>query len=146
MLYLWVKALHVFFVVSWFAGLFYLPRIYVNLAAAPVGTAEYERLLGMAGRLKRFMLPLLIGTWVCGLGVTLSSGMAGLAFWWSQKWLWFKIPLVVGLTAYDFYCGVLLKDFISQRNTRSHVWYRWFNEVPVLFLLSIVILAIVKPV
>jgi protoporphyrinogen IX oxidase len=146
MLYLWLKALHVFFVVSWFAGLFYLPRIYVNLATVSAQTAEYQCLLGMARRLKRFMLPLLLGTWLCGLGVTFSSGFVGLAFWWTQKWLWVKLPLVVALTLYDVYCGVLLQDFNRCNNTHSHVWYRWFNEIPALLLLIIVILAVVKPV
>lgn len=147
MLYLWLKAFHIFFVISWFAGLFYLPRIYVNLAAIAPGQAqEYERLLGMAQRLKRFMLPLLLGTWIFGLSITLSTGVAGLGFWWAQKWLWLKLPLVLALTGYDLYCGRLLTAFREHRNTRSHVWYRWFNEVPALLLLVIVILVVVKPI
>ena len=147
MLYLWLKALHVFFVISWFAGLFYLPRIYVNLAAVPVDNrAEYERLLGMAQRLKRFMLPLMLGTWLFGLSITFSTGVSGLAFWWAQHWLHAKLLLVLILSGYDGYCSVLLRAFREGRNTRSHVWYRWFNEVPALLLLVIVILVVVKPV
>jgi protoporphyrinogen IX oxidase len=147
MLYLWLKAFHIFFVVSWFAGLFYLPRLYVNLAAVPTAQEqEYLRLLGMAQRLKRFMLPLLLGTWIFGLSITLSTGWVGLGFWWAQKWLWLKLPLVLALTGYDLYCGRLLTAFHERRNTRSHVWYRWFNEVPALLLLVIVILVVVKPI
>lgn len=147
MLYLWLKALHIFFVISWFAGLFYLPRIYVNLAAvSPDQTEEYGRLLGMAYRLKRFMVPLLLGTWIFGLSITLSTGIVGLGFWWHQKWLWAKLPLVVVLTGYDLYCGHLLADFKEHRNRHSHVWYRWFNEIPALLLLIIVILVVVKPI
>lgn len=144
MLYPWLKALHVFFVISWFAGLFYLPRIYVNLAAVPLeNTAEYARLLGMAQRLKRFMLPLMLGTWIFGVAITFT--LAGLEFWWSQPWLHVKILLVLCLTGYDGFCSKLLREFRDQRNTRSHVWYRWFNEVPVFFLLAILILVIVRP-
>ncbi|MBS1211015.1 MAG: hypothetical protein H6R19_3413 [Proteobacteria bacterium] len=147
MLYLWLKAFHIFFVISWFAGLFYLPRIYVNLAAVSTADqAEYERLLGMAQRLKRFMLPLMLGTWLFGLSITFSTGMSGLAFWWGQHWLHVKLLLVLILSGYDGYCSVLLRAFRERRNARSHVWYRWFNEVPALLLLVIVILVVVKPV
>lgn len=146
MLYLWLKAFHVFFVVSWFAGLFYLPRIYVNLAAvADMQGAEYERLLGMARRLKRFMLPLLVGTWLLGLSIIFSNGMEGAMAWLSQGWLHVKLVLVLGLTGYDGYCKKLLRDFERRENRRSHVWFRWFNEIPALALLLIVILVIVKP-
>lgn len=142
--YLWLKAIHVFFVISWFAGLFYLPRIFVNLAAVGAGDgAEYARLLGMAQRLKRFMLPLMLGTWIFGLGLTFT--LAGPHFWWSQPWLHAKLLLVLCLTGYDGFCSALLRQFRERRNTRSHVWFRWFNEVPVLFLLGILILVIVRP-
>lgn len=145
MMYPWIKVLHVFFVVSWFAGLFYLPRIFVNLAAVPADSpAEYARLLGMAQRLKRFTIPLHIGTWLAGLSITLT--LVGPEFWWGQKWLWIKLGLVLLLSAYDGWCTRLLRDFTQQRNTRSHVWYRWFNEVPVFILLAILVLVIVKPV
>ncbi|MDO6386032.1 MULTISPECIES: CopD family protein [unclassified Uliginosibacterium] len=144
MWYPWLKALHVFFVISWFAGLFYLPRIYVNLAAVPLeNSSEYARLLGMAQRLKRFMLPLMLGTWIFGVAITFT--LAGPASWWSQPWLHVKLLLVLALTGYDGFCSKLLREFREQRNTRSHVWYRWFNEVPVFFLLAILILVIVRP-
>ena len=146
MLYLWLKAIHIFFVVSWFAGLFYLPRIYVNLAStSPDSTQEYERLLGMAQRLKRFMIPLLIGTWLFGLAIIFANGTAAAGHWMGQGWLHAKILLVLILTGYDGYCKKLLRDFAARRNTRSHVWFRWFNEVPAALLLLIVILVVVKP-
>ncbi|MEN3112779.1 CopD family protein [Uliginosibacterium paludis] len=144
MAYPWLKAIHVFFVISWFAGLFYLPRIYVNLAeVSDTAGAEYERLLGMARRLKRFMMPLMLGTWIFGLAITFT--LAGPGMWWSQPWLHAKLLLVLCLTAYDGYCSVLLRQFRERQNRRSHVWFRWFNEVPVLFLLGILILVIVRP-
>ena len=137
MLMLWVKAFHIIFVTSWFAGLFYLPRIYVNLAMA-THDVERERLLLMSHKLYRFVTPiaalaLLFGTWLwLGYGIT-------------GVWLHIKLLLVVFLVAYHFYCGHLLTLFKQGRNTHSHVWYRWFNEIPVLILLAVVILVTVKP-
>ncbi|MBK9217414.1 MAG: CopD family protein [Uliginosibacterium sp.] len=145
MLYLWMKAFHVFFVVSWFAGLFYLPRIFVNLAQIRPDTDEYRRLLGMAQRLKRFMLILMLGTLIFGSAIMLSNGMEGFYLWLAQKWLWAKTALVLVLFGYDGYCSVLLREFVGGRNRRQHVWYRWFNEVPTFILLAVCILAIVKP-
>lgn len=146
MLYLWLKAIHVFFVVSWFAGLFYLPRIFVNLAMVSVdSTAERQRLLLMSGKLKRFMLPLMIGTWIFGIVLLVSNGMEAAAFWFKQGWLHVKLLIVLLLTGYDLYCGRLLRNFEQNRSTRSHVWFRVFNEVPALGLLFVVILVITKP-
>lgn len=146
MFYLWLKAIHVFFVVCWFAGLFYLPRLFVNLALVPADSiAERERLLGMATRLKRFMLPLMIGTWVFGIILVTSGGMDAFQHFMSQGWLHAKLFLVVVLTGYDGYCKKLLRDFQQNRNTKSHVWFRWFNELPAAVLLLILILVIVKP-
>ncbi|WP_018609863.1 CopD family protein [Uliginosibacterium gangwonense] len=145
MLYLWMKAIHVFFVVSWFAGLFYLPRIFVNLAQVAPGNAEYDRLLGMARRLKRFMLILMAGTFIFGGAVIFSNGLEGVPFWLVQKWLWVKAVLVIGLVAYDYGCAILLREFEQGRNQYSHVWFRWFNEAPTIILLIVCILAIVKP-
>jgi protoporphyrinogen IX oxidase len=139
---LWVKAFHIFFFVSWFAGLFYLPRLFVNLAMVPADSAvERERLLLMAGKLYKFVTPIgllsvILGLWLwLGFGSLLALG----------GWLHVKTTLVVILLGYHFYCGKLLRDFAAGRNARSHVWYRFFNEVPVLFLLAICILAVVKP-
>ena len=133
---LWIKAFHIIFVVSWFAGLFYLPRIYVNLAMAK--EAEKERLLLMAGKLYRFMTPLGILALAFGTWLWLGFGFEG-------GWLHAKLLLVLLLAAYHVYCGRLLEAFRSGRNEKSHVWYRWFNELPVLLLAAIVILAVVKP-
>ncbi len=146
MIFLWLKALHVFFVISWFAGLFYLPRIFVNLAGITAESgAERARLLGMAGRLKRFMIPLMLGTWIFGIAMIASSGADGMSVWFHQHWLHAKLALVLVLTGYDGYCKKLLRDFQNNRNKRSHTWYRWFNEIPAALLLLILILVIVKP-
>jgi putative membrane protein len=138
---LWVKSLHIVFVISWFAGLFYLPRILVNLAQETDATAT-QRLLLMARKLYRFMtmlavLALAFGLWLwLGYGIGQGPG---------NGWLHAKLALVVVLIGYHHACGSLLKKFENARNTRSHVWFRWFNEVPVLVLLAIVILVVVKP-
>ncbi|MBK8114390.1 MAG: CopD family protein [Candidatus Accumulibacter sp.] len=134
-----VKVLHLWMVVSWFAGLFYLPRIFVNLAmVAPDSVAERDRLLLMAGKLYRFMTP--IAVLAVALGCWLWFG-----FGFSGGWLHLKTTLVVGLLAYHAYCGRLLRDFRASRNVRSHVWFRWFNEMPVLVLLAVTYLAVLKP-
>ena len=134
-----VKVLHLWMVVSWFAGLFYLPRIFVNLAmVAPDSAAERDRLLLMAGKLYRFMTP--IALLAVALGCWLWFG-----FGFSGGWLHLKTTLVVGLLAYHAYCGRLLRDFRAGRNVRSHVWFRWFNELPVLVLLAVTYLAVLKP-
>jgi putative membrane protein len=134
-----VKALHLWMVVSWFAGLFYLPRIFVNLAMVePESRAERDRLLLMAGKLYRFMTPL--GILAVGLGLWLWLG-----FGFSGVWLHAKTTLVLGLLVYHFYCGRLLHDFQTGRNARSHRWFRWFNELPVLVLLAVVFLVVLKP-
>lgn len=138
---LWIKSLHIVFVVSWFAGLFYLPRILVNLAQETdaVGT---QRLLLMARRLYRFMaFPALLAL-ACGLYLWLDYGIGKGP---GSGWMHAKLALVLGLIGYHHACGALLKKFENGRNTRSHVWYRWFNEVPVLLLLAIVTLVVVKP-
>lgn len=139
MLYLWIKALHIVFVTAWFAGLFYLPRIYVNLAMVPAdSTAERERLLLMAGKLYRFMGPLAILALGFGLWLWLGFGVTG-------GWLHAKLALVVVLIGYHHVCGSLLKRFRAGTVTRSHVWFRVFNELPVLVLFAVVILVVLKP-
>jgi protoporphyrinogen IX oxidase len=134
---LWIKAFHIIFVISWFAGLFYLPRIYVNLATAEQD-AERERLLLMARKLYRFMTPLGVLALVFGTWLWLGYGFSG-------GWLHAKLMLVLLLVIYHFYCGKLLAAFEQGRNTHNHVWYRWFNEAPVLILTAVVILVTVKP-
>ena len=134
---LWVKALHIIFVTSWFAGLFYLPRLFVNHAMA-TDAATLERLSLMEHKLFRFMLPLAVLALVFGLWLWLVYGISG-------GWLHAKLLLVAGLIAYHVYCGKLMRDFKFGKNTHSHVWYRWFNEAPVLILVAVVILVVVKP-
>jgi protoporphyrinogen IX oxidase len=134
-----IKSLHLIFVISWFAGLFYLPRIYVNLAMVPEESlAERDRLLLMAGKLYRFMLPLSILAVVSGLWLWLAYGFGG-------GWLHAKLALVVVLIGYHFWCGRLLRRFVRNGNARGHVWYRWFNELPVLVLTAVVFLVVLKP-
>lgn len=138
---LWLKALHIIFMVSWFAGLFYLPRLFVYHAMAE-DEATRRTLATMERKLYRFITPWLWLTVIFGLGLIAGYGMD----WFrSQGWLHAKLALVIGLIAYHFYCGKLVRDFAAGRNDRSHVFYRWFNEVPVLFLFTIVILAVVRP-
>lgn len=138
---LWIKALHIIFVVSWFAGLFYLPRILVNLAMEKERVST-ERLLLMARKLYRFMGMLAIPAVVFGLWLWLGYGFGKGP---GNGWLHAKLALVVLLIGYHHACGSLLKKFETGRNTRSHTWYRWFNEVPVIILAAIVILVVVKP-
>ncbi len=138
---LWVKAFHIVFVASWFAGLFYLPRLFVNLAAVSADShAERERLLLMARRLYRFasllMVPAIgLGVWLW-LGYGIGSG-AG--------WMHAKLALVVGVIGYHHACRTLLRGFEQSRNRRSERWYRVFNEVSVLLFAAIVVLVVVKP-
>ena len=144
---LWIKSLHIVFIASWFAGLFYLPRILVNLAQIPVpvpaeSVRERERLLGMAQRLLRFTTVLAVPA--IGLGVWLWLGY-GLGRGPGNGWMHAKLAAVLLAIGYHHACGVLLRKFAQNRNTRSHVWFRWFNEVPVLLLLAIVVLVVVKP-
>ena len=136
-MYLWIKALHIVFIASWFAGLFYLPRIYVNLAQES-NPAVVERLLGMARRLYRFTTILMVPALLLGLWLWLGFGIKG-------GWLHAKLALVILVIGYHHACGSLLKKFERGVNTRSHKWFRVFNEVPVLLLIAIVILVVVKP-
>ena len=134
-----VKVVHLWLVVSWFAGLFYLPRLFVNLAMVEADSvAERDRLLLMAGKLYRFVTPIGLLAVASGLWLWLGFGFSG-------GWLHAKTTLVVLLLAYHAYCGRLLHRFRTGRNTHSHVWYRWFNEMPVLVLLAVTYLAVVKP-
>ncbi|HUW25518.1 MAG TPA: protoporphyrinogen oxidase HemJ [Gallionella sp.] len=136
---LWIKTFHIIFVVSWFAGLFYLPRIFVNHAMA-TEPAEIARLKLMEHKLYRFTTPI---AWLAiGFGLWLWLGYREIFF---GGWLHVKLLLVLFLVAYHYYCGHLLKQFAADQNTRSHVFYRWFNEAPVLLLTAIVILVTVKP-
>ncbi len=134
---LWIKAFHIIFIVSWFAGLFYLPRLFVN-HAMDVDAATAERLTLMERKLYRFMTPLAVLALALGTWLWLGYGFSG-------GWLYAKLALVGILIIYHLYCGKLVEDFAQQRNRRSHVFYRWFNELPVLILSASVILVVVKP-
>ena len=140
---LWIKAFHIIFVASWFAGLFYLPRIFVNLAMVePHSHKERARLLLMARKLLRFTT--LLSLPALGLGLWL---------WWVYGigrgpgigWMDVKFLLVILVIGYHHSCSVILRKFESQAMHRSHVWFRWFNEIPVLMLTAIVVLVVVKP-
>lgn len=138
---LWVKAFHIISLVCWFAGIFYLPRLFVYHAACEDQPGR-ERFKIMERKLYRgittpsMIATVFFGVWLIGYNV---EG------YMSQGWLHGKLLLVALLIAYHFYCGHLVRVFRDDDNTRSHVFYRWFNELPVLILLAVVILAVVKP-
>lgn len=135
---LWIKALHIVFMVTWFAGLFYLPRLFVYHAMA-TDTTSLERFKIMERKLYYgIATPGAVLTIVFGLWLWLGYGIAG-------GWLHAKLTLVLLLIGYHLWCGKLLADFKRDRNTKGHVWLRWFNEAPVLLLFAIVILVVVKP-
>ncbi len=141
--YLWVKALHIVFVASWFAGLFYLPRFFVNLATVPADSvAERERLLLMARKLQRFSSILMWPALVLGLLLWLFYGV-GLEP--GQGWMHAKLALVLLVIGYHHACRLLLRGFEQGTNRRSHRWFRVFNEVSVLAFAAIVVLVVVKP-
>ncbi len=138
---LWIKAFHIVFVASWFAGLFYLPRIFVNLAMVePQSIAERERLLVMSRKLLRFstliaVVALLLGVWLW-LGYGIGRG---------ADWMHAKLFVVLLAVGYHHACAVLLRRFAAGANRRSHRWYRWFNEVPILLMTAAVLLVVFKP-
>jgi putative membrane protein len=141
MTFLWLKAFHIIAVITWFAAIFYLPRLFVYHADA-TDTISRERFKIMERKLYRgIMTPSMIivialGAWMIALNPD---------FYLSQGWLHAKLTLVTLLVVYHFYCGHLLKIFRDDRNERSHVFYRWFNEIPVFLLLGIIILVVVRP-
>lgn len=135
---LWIKAFHIIAVVTWFAALFYLPRLFVYHAMSDDAISN-ERFKVMERKLYRgIMTPSAMVAVTLGLWLWLGFGFSG-------GWLHAKLTLVTVLLAYHVYCGKLLRDFRDDRNQRSHVFYRWFNEFPVLILVAVVILVVVKP-
>ncbi|HYG13331.1 MAG TPA: protoporphyrinogen oxidase HemJ [Methylophilaceae bacterium] len=135
---LWIKSLHIIFMVTWFAGLFYLPRLFVYHAMAEDEAGKT--------RFKLMERKLFFGIMTPGAALTIAFGLwlwRGYGF--SGGWLHAKITLVAVLVLYHFYCGKLLIDFKHDRNRHSHRYYRWLNELPVLILVAIVILVVVKP-
>jgi putative membrane protein len=140
---LWIKSLHIIFMVTWFAGLFYLPRLYVYHAECKPDDAADANSIARFKIMERklfygIMTPGAVLTIIFGLWLMLGYGFSG-------GWLHAKLALVAGLVVYHIYCGKLVADFKHGRNQRSHVYYRWFNELPVLALIAIIILVEVKP-
>jgi putative membrane protein len=140
MAYLWIKTVHIVLIASWFAGLFYLPRIFVNLAMETEPAAT-QRLLLMANKLYRFMTILMIPALALGLILWLYYGVGQ-----QSLWMHVKLLIVLVLVGYHHVCKRLLKAFERGENVRSHVWYRWFNELPVVGMFAAVALVIIKPV
>ena len=137
---LWLKAFHIIAVICWFAGIFYLPRIMVYYAAC-----EHEetrrQLTVMAGKLYRFITPIAVIAIL--LGVALMS--LNLDYFLHATWLWLKLVAVLCLVIYHYYCGRLVRALENNKDEHSHIYFRMFNEVPVIFLLVIVVLAVLKP-
>jgi len=141
MLHKTIEFLHLFFVINWFAGLLYLPRIFVNCAMLEdKDVATHERLCMMGKRLYLFMTPAAVLAIVFGV-------LLWIGIWWGVQpaWLHAKVTLVAGLVVYHVYCGFLLRDFIAHRNRRSLAWYKVFSGVPVLVLIGVLLLVVVKP-
>lgn len=135
---LWIKSLHIIFMVTWFAGLFYLPRLFVYHAMSD-DLPSIERFKIMERKLYYgIMTPGAVLTIMFGMWLWLGYGITG-------SWLHAKLFLVAVLVAYHYYCGRLLADFKLDRNRHGHVYYRWFNEIPVVILIAVVILVVVKP-
>lgn len=135
---LWVKSFHIIFLVSWYAGLFYLPRLFVHHAMSE-DPATRQRLEIMERKLFWFTTPWALLTVV--LGLTLADMMT----LWSSPWFHVKMVLVIILLAFHVWCGKLMFNFRGGGNPHSHVWFRWFNEFPLLILVAVVILTVVKP-
>lgn len=139
---LWIKALHISFMVTWFAGLFYLPRLFVYHAMSTDDISR-ERFKIMERKLYYgIMTPGAILTIVLGLWMLFDYAWAAYG---RQPWLHAKMLLVLLLVLYHLYCGKVLRDFKHERNTHGHVFYRWFNEAPVLVMFAIIILVVVRP-
>ena len=137
---LWLKAFHIIFIVCWFAGLFYLPRILVYYAASEHAVVRTQ-LAVMAQKLYRFVTPFMV--------IAIALGLAMLAlnpqYYLASHWMWLKLGSVAVLVVYHILCGRYVRAINDNRNQHNHVFYRFFNEIPVLFLFGIVILAVLKP-
>lgn len=138
---LWLKALHLIFMVAWFAGIFYLPRLFVNHAMTDDhNTSEQFKI--MERKLYRFSTPWMVLTLVFGSWMLFDYAWAAFGH---MLWLQIKLALIAGLVVFHFYCGKLVKDFAADRNRHSHVWYRYFNELPVFVLFAVIPLSVLKP-
>lgn len=137
---LWLKALHLIFMVTWFAGLFYLPRLFVYHAMSDDQISN-DRFKIMERKLFfGIMTPGAVLTIICGFWLASAVGFNNYG-----GWLHVKMGLIAILMAYHIYCGKLLVDFKHDRNQHGHVFYRWLNEFPVLILIAIVLLAVIRP-
>ena len=139
--YLWIKAFHIVFLVSWYAGLFYLPRLFVHHAMSE-DAATRERLALMERKLYRFVTPWAILTVGLGLWMLTWYPLEALR---QMGWLHAKLALVALLIGYHLWCGRLVRAFAGGSNPHSHVWFRWFNEFPLLILVAVVLLVVLKP-
>ena len=139
---LWYKALHLIFMVTWFSGLFYLPRLFVYHAMSD-DKISIDRFKIMEKKLfYGIATPGGLLTIIFGFCLLVSNGMTSYS---GQLWLSLKMILIAVLVLYHIYCFSLLQDFKYDRNKHTHIWYRWFNEVPVLILVGIILLAVIKP-
>jgi len=138
---MWLKAWHLVFMVTWFAGVFYLPRLFVYHAMTD-DEAGNERFKVMERKLYYFTTPWMILTLLFGFWMLYDYAWAAFG---KMLWLHIKLLLIGVLVAYHLYCGKLVREFAEDRNSNSHVWYRWFNEVPVVILFAVVLLAVLKP-
>jgi len=136
----WMKVFHVMMMTSWFAGLFYLPRIFVNHAMVD-HEEVHKQLALMERKLYRFVTPMMVLTILSGLGLTYLQW----DYFQGELWYALKVGVVMLLIIYHFYCGHLVKVFADGRNVRNHVFYRFFNEVPVFGLVAVLIFVFVRP-
>ena len=140
-MYLWLKAFHIISVITWFAGIFYLPRLFVYHAACK-DQISIERFKVMEHKLYRLiMMPSMVITLALGL-IMLALGWHGLSV---QAWIWVKIALVGLLVAYHFHCGHIIKTFVEDRQHRSERFFRIYNELPVLVLIPVILLVVLQP-
>lgn len=140
MLYLLLKTLHIIFVISWFAGLFYLPRIFVNLAQTQDNPNVYDYLLGMSQRLLRFMTIIAIPAIIFGLWLMIQFKIGA-----GMGWLHAKIAFVVLIALYHYSCFKIYYQFKQKQNQRSHLFFRWYNEIPLLLLVGVIVLVLFRP-
>jgi len=138
---LWLKALHLVFMVAWFAGIFYLPRLFINHAMTD-NLETQAQFKEMERKLYRFTTPWMVLTLIFGTWMLVDYAWAAYSH---TLWLQLKLALIVALVVYHFYCGKLVKIFAADLNQRSHKWYRYFNEIPAVILFIVIPIAVLKP-
>ncbi|VAW32997.1 Protoporphyrinogen IX oxidase, novel form, HemJ, partial [hydrothermal vent metagenome] len=139
---LWVKIFHIFFIISWFAGIFYLPRLFVNHASNR-DNEHHQLLLGMESRLLKMMNFTLVFVVITGVALLYIMSNGFEKYYFQQLWIYIKLILIIALIAYHYWCNVIHIKFKNKTEHHSHTWFRWFNEVPVLILLAILYLVLV---